>query len=427
MYQLFKIVEGEDMPENHEGNPAAYWGNWVQAGEGHKCLSKSDVGLSYASGHAACEYTTDAEITESKETSYGVHFGLTLQTGSDYAVGDAWAGAYTNVDYSSTTGESTSSIDTTSSGGQVQNIDMDALKDAGYREALIKQYHFKWQFGKWTRQLMQDGADVPFYGYVLSEVRMPASGLILELDYLYEKGDLKVSLPANSFEHTGSAIEPKPVIRFDDKTLKEGRDYTLSYANNIDQGIGSVMITGTGKYGGNVAVEFTIETTTGEQDTEAEKTALREKEAEPTVSVRDAVNDSNNTYKVTSVNKKTVVFTKAKNVKSVTVPASIKINGEVYKVTEIGAKAFKGKKIRSVTIGKNVKKIKAKAFDGSKVTTVTLKTKLLKKAGVKGSLKRSAVKTVKVKVGSKSQNKTFITKYKKIFTKANAGKKVTVK
>ena len=130
---------------------------------------------------------------------------------------------------------------------------------------------------------------------------------------------------------------------------------------------------------------------------------------------------------MTSVNKKTVVFTKAKNVKSVTVPASIKINGEVYKVTEIGAKAFKGKKIRSVTIGKNVKKIKAKAFDGSKVTTVTLKTKLLKKAGVKGSLKRSAVKTVKVKVGSKSQNKTFITKYKKIFTKANAGKKVTVK
>ena len=56
-----------------------------------------------------------------------------------------------------------------------------------------------------------------------------------------------------------------------------------------------------------------------------------------------------------------------------------------------------------------------------------LKTKLLKKAKVKGSLKGSKVKTVQIKVGKKAENKKYVKTYKKIFTKANAGKKVTVK
>ena len=66
--------------------------------------------------------------------------------------------------------------------------------------------------------------------------------------------------------------------------------------------------------------------------------------------------------------------------------------------------------------------IKKNAFKGSKATNVIINTKLLKKASVKGSLIGSKVKTIKVKVG-----KTFVKSYKKIFTKANAGKKVTVK
>ncbi len=37
------------------------------------------------------------------------------------------------------------------------------------------------------------------------------------------------------------------------------------------------------------------------------------------------------------------------------------------------------------------------------------------------------VNTVKVKVGKKKENKKYVKKYKKIFTKKNCGKKVTVK
>lgn len=132
-----------------------------------------------------------------------------------------------------------------------------------------------------------------------------------------------------------------------------------------------------------------------------------------------------NSYKVLS--KSTVAFSKAKNKKSVTVPASVKIGGTSYKVTQITANAFKGSKIKTVTIGKNVKVIKKNAFKGSKAAKLILKTKLLRKAKVKLCLKGSKIKTVQVKVGKKSVNKTYVKKYKKIFTKKNAGRKVKVK
>lgn len=132
------------------------------------------------------------------------------------------------------------------------------------------------------------------------------------------------------------------------------------------------------------------------------------------------------TYVVTSAASKTVAFTKAKNAKTVTVPDAVMVEGERYKVTTIKANAFKGAKIRSVVIGKNVKKIAKNAFKGSGAAKITLKTKALTKASIKGSLKGSKVKTVKVNI-SKKLNKSYVKKYKKIFTKANAGKKVTVK
>ena len=136
-------------------------------------------------------------------------------------------------------------------------------------------------------------------------------------------------------------------------------------------------------------------------------------------------------YKVTRVAGRasgTVTFVKAKNVKNVTVSATVKLaDKKTYKVTQIGSKAFTSKKIRKVTVGKNVKKIVKNALSKSKAGTLVIKTKLLKKASVKGSLKGSKVKKVLVKVGSKKVNKKFIKKYKKFFTKKNAGRKVTVK
>ena len=101
--------------------------------------------------------------------------------------------------------------------------------------------------------------------------------------------------------------------------------------------------------------------------------------------------------------------------------------GKKYYVSQINANAFKGTKAKTLTIGAYLTTLMTKPFSGSKVTKLTVKSKKLKKATVKGSLKGSKVKTIKVKVGKKNLNLKYKNKYKKIFTKKNCGKKVSVK
>lgn len=149
--------------------------------------------------------------------------------------------------------------------------------------------------------------------------------------------------------------------------------------------------------------------------------------AAPALRAGDKASSGGCTYKVTSPASLTVEFVKAKNKKTVTVPDTVALNGRVYKVTGIGAGAFTGKKIRTVKAGANVTKIRAGAFRKSKATRLILRTKLLKKEGVRKSLKGSKIKTIQVKVGNKKANKKFIKKYRKLFTKKITNCKTSVK
>lgn len=87
---------------------------------------------------------------------------------------------------------------------------------------------------------------------------------------------------------------------------------------------------------------------------------------------------------------KTAVFTKPAvvNANKVTIPATVKINGKTYKVTEIKDNAFKGNKsLTQVTIGKNITKIGKNAFNGCKnLKKVIFKSTAVKKVG-KGAFK----------------------------------------
>ena len=81
----------------------------------------------------------------------------------------------------------------------------------------------------------------------------------------------------------------------------------------------------------------------------------------------------------------------------------------------------------TIVLGKKVKKISKSAFKNyKKAKTLVVKSKKLKKAGVKKSLKGSKITKIKIKVGSKKISKKYVKKYKKIFTKKIAGKKVKV-
>lgn len=115
-----------------------------------------------------------------------------------------------------------------------------------------------------------------------------------------------------------------------------------------------------------------------------------------------------NQYTVTKAGEE-VRFSKANaKKKSVTIPAIIKADGINYKVTEVGANAFKNnKKVKKVVIGANVYKIAKKAFNKCpNLKTVVIKsTKLTKKTASKKCFSKVNKKMV-IKVSKKSK-KTY--------------------
>ncbi len=58
--------------------------------------------------------------------------------------------------------------------------------------------------------------------------------------------------------YTGKAVTLAIEVKYGDKTLTEGIDYTVSYQNNIDPGTASVTIRGIGSYEGEVVREFYV-------------------------------------------------------------------------------------------------------------------------------------------------------------------------
>ncbi len=131
---------------------------------------------------------------------------------------------------------------------------------------------------------------------------------------------------------------------------------------------------------------------------------------------------SKNVYKVTKSAAKngTVELTKPnKSKNSITVPDTVTFDGVTYKVTSISKNAFKNnKKLKKVTIGKNVSKINSSAFYGCKnLKTVTIKSTQLKTVG------KNAFRGVHAKAKIKVP-KSRLKSYKKLFAKK--GQKRTV-
>ncbi|MBQ9155314.1 MAG: leucine-rich repeat protein [Eubacterium sp.] len=108
----------------------------------------------------------------------------------------------------------------------------------------------------------------------------------------------------------------------------------------------------------------------------------------------------------------------ARKASSINVPATIKYNGVSYKVTAIGAKAFANNtKVKTIKIGKNVKKIGKQAFLNAKAAKkITILSKKLKAKSVgakafKGAgASKGAKLTVKVPKAKKKAYAKFLVK-----------------
>ena len=200
------------------------------------------------------------------------------------------------------------------------------------------------------------------------------------------------TLAEGGTETLTAAVEPEEVI--DPGLIWETTDPSVATVNEI----GVVTAVAAGK------AKIIVRANNGIGDTSAtcEVTVNKKQTSEPSMA-GTTHNVGGNTYAVTAEG--SVSLLKAPNQKSVTIPAAVAITGKNFNVTGINSGAF----------------------SGTKVKTLTVRTKLLTKKSVRDSLKGSKVKTVKVKVGKKKENKKFVKKYKKIFTKKNAGKKAAVK
>ncbi len=66
------------------------------------------------------------------------------------------------------------------------------------------------------------------------------------------------TLTASSYAYTGEAIEPDVTVTDGEKILEKDTDYTVSYEDNIDVGIATVIVTGEGNYTGETELTFEI-------------------------------------------------------------------------------------------------------------------------------------------------------------------------
>ncbi len=134
------------------------------------------------------------------------------------------------------------------------------------------------------------------------------------------------------------------------------------------------------------------------------------------------------TYKITKAGLKggTVEYVKPvyKKKSTVSIPATVKIDGIAYKVTSIAKNAFKGNRsIKKLTIGKNVAKIGKQAFNGCKnLKNITIRTTKLtaKKVGAKAFKGIKSNATIKVP-------KKKLKAYKSMLLKKGVSKKAKIR
>ena len=131
-------------------------------------------------------------------------------------------------------------------------------------------------------------------------------------------------------------------------------------------------------------------------------------------------------FEVTDVTKKEVTYHAPITIKAktITIPATIKINGEIYKVTKIDKNALKGnKKVTKIVVGSNIQSIGDYAFSGcKKLKTIIIQSKKLTTKTVSKKAFKGIAKKVVVKVPKKKR-----TAYKKLLKKKGLSSKNRIK
>lgn len=72
------------------------------------------------------------------------------------------------------------------------------------------------------------------------------------------RGSVEFANSVTSYTYTGGSITPNVTVKADGKVLVKGKDYTVSYTNNINCGTANVIVNGIGDYSGQLTKQFSI-------------------------------------------------------------------------------------------------------------------------------------------------------------------------
>ncbi len=72
-------------------------------------------------------------------------------------------------------------------------------------------------------------------------------------------GDCEIDFDDDSYKLKNHKAEPEVTVTFEDKKLRQGKDYILSFVKNTESGTGYAVVRGRGKYKDWIALPFTID------------------------------------------------------------------------------------------------------------------------------------------------------------------------
>ena len=224
-----------------------------------------------------------------------------------------------------------------------------------------------------------------------------------------KNSQVSATLAADKYQYDGKEKKPGMVMSYQGMSLKEGKDYTLSYSNNVQPGTATVTVTGIGNYTGTLYRSFSIERKPSESTINPTKPSpgtVTKPTAKPSSTTKVTPKPKPKTTPKPKAKPKTKpkAKSKAKAVKAPANTARLSVRSKAKGKATVSWKAVKGITSYQVQYSnyKNMKKAK----------TVTLKSR--SKSTTLKKLKRKKKCYVRIRTVKKVGKKNYYSKWSKI-------------
>lgn len=216
---------------------------------------------------------------------------------------------------------------------------------------------------------------------------------------------VSASIAADKYQYDGKEKKPGMVMSYKGMSLKEGKDYTLSYSNNVQPGTATVTVTGIGNYTGTLYRSFLIEGKPSEpviNPTKPSQGTVTNPAAKPSSTTK--VTPKPTAKPKSTAKPKPTATPKPKAVKAPANTSSLSVRSKAKGKATVSWKAVKGITSYQVQYSnyKNMKKAK----------TVTLKSR--SKSTTLKKLKRKKYCYVRIRTVKKVGKKNYYSKWSKV-------------